>query len=257
MQKLQALRDIKRGEILFAASPPAETALLVEAKPVPRLAAGTSLYSGDSPIFLSLGNVRLPAAYALAEHGVWLKALIDVGAGRHSLKSKKDGFTLAWVTVSDKGSRGEREDLAGPAVEEAVRETLPIAYAEGLVVPDEERDLKAVFVDLALTRGFDLVISTGGTGVAPRDVTPEAALAVVEKRLPGFERAMTNASLAKTPTGAVSRAVAGTLGISLLINLPGSVKAVRECLAAVLPAVKHTIEKLQGDPSDCARLHQP
>jgi molybdenum cofactor synthesis domain-containing protein len=120
------------------------------------------------------------------------------------------------------------------------------------VLPDEERRIRALLTHLALEDGFDLICTTGGTGVAPRDVTPEATLSVIEKRMAGFERAMTAASLAKTPRAAVSRAVCGTLGGALILNLPGSPKAVRECLAAVLPAVAHTIEKLQGDPADCA-----
>jgi molybdenum cofactor synthesis domain-containing protein len=99
-------------------------------------------------------------------------------------------------------------------------------------------------------------MTTGGTGVAPRDITPEATLAVIEKRLPGYERAMTAASLAKTPHGAVSRAVAGTLGRAIIVNMPGSPKAVRECLEPLVPTLSHTLEKLHGDPSDCARLRR-
>jgi len=116
--------------------------------------------------------------------------------------------------------------------------------------------LKSLLVDLSLKQGFDLIMTTGGTGVGPRDITPEATLAVIEKRLPGYERAMTRASLQKTPHGAISRAIAGTLGESLIVNMPGSPKAVKECLEPLLPTLKHTLEKLQGDPSDCALLHQ-
>ncbi len=169
-----------------------------------------------------------------------------------SLTLSRSGFALAWITLSDKGSRGERADASGPLVEELVRAAMPVNLARGFLMPDDERGIRALLTHLALDCGFDLIATTGGTGVAPRDVTPEATSAVIEKRMPGFERAMTVTSLAKTPHGAVSRAVCGTLGGALILNLPGSPKAVRECLGAVLPAIAHTIEKLQGDPSDCA-----
>ncbi len=133
---------------------------------------------------------------------------------------------------------------------------LGLALVQGFVIPDEAGLLKGLMADLALVQGFDLILTTGGTGVGPRDVTPEATLAVIEKRLPGFERAMTAASLAKTPHGAISRAVAGTLGQAVIVNMPSSPKAVAECLEPLLPTLRHTLEKLQGDPSDCAALHK-
>lgn len=113
--------------------------------------------------------------------------------------------------------------------------------------------LKATLVDCCLFQGFDLVFTTGGTGVGPRDITPEVTLPLLDKRLPGFERAMTQISLAKTPHAMISRAVAGTMGAALVVNLPGSPKAVRENLHAILPALKHAVEKLQGDQRDCGQ----
>ena len=113
--------------------------------------------------------------------------------------------------------------------------------------------LRALLTDLALIQGYDLIVTTGGTGLAPSDRTPEATLAAIDTRLPGFETAMTVASLAKTPMAAISRAVCGALGDSLVVNLPGSPKAVRENFAAIGPALEHALQKLQGDPSDCAR----
>jgi molybdenum cofactor synthesis domain-containing protein len=104
-------------------------------------------------------------------------------------------------------------------------------------------------------QGFDLVVTSGGTGVAPRDITPEVTLAAIERRLPGLETAMMLAALQKTPHAALSRAVAGTLGESIVLNLPGSPKAVRENLAAVVSALPHAIAKLQGDESDCGSKH--
>ena len=108
-------------------------------------------------------------------------------------------------------------------------------------------------LELALGQGYDLILTSGGTGLAPRDTTPEALLPIFERRLPGFEQAMMQASLAKTPTAAISRAVAGTLGRTIVITLPGSRKAVSENLAAILPALGHALEKLHGDPSDCGK----
>ncbi len=163
------------------------------------------------------------------------------------------GISLAWVTLSDKGWRGQRADASGPAIDAMAREKLDIAFSRGFLLPDNADGLRALLTDLALTQGYDLVITTGGTGLAPSDVTPEATLAVIDKRLPGMERAMLQASLQKTPHAMISRAVAGSLGQSLIINLPGSLKAVRENLEAVLPALAHGLAKLQGDPSDCGQ----
>ncbi|MBI5520318.1 MAG: MogA/MoaB family molybdenum cofactor biosynthesis protein [Desulfovibrio sp.] len=186
----------------------------------------------------------------------WLaETIIPAPGGLHEVRElalSREGFALAWITLSDKGAAGLRADASGPLIEELAKGQMPLCLARGFVLPDEERQIAALLAQLALVDGFDFICTTGGTGVAPRDVTPEATLRVIEKRLPGFERAMTLASLAKTPRGAVSRAVCGTLGGAVILNLPGSPKAVRECLEAVLPAVAHTIEKLQGDPADCA-----
>lgn len=185
-----------------------------------------------------------------------LESVSDAGAGEYACSVTRRGYSLAWITLSDKGAEGKRVDESGPLIGMSVKEKLDLDIIQGFVIPDEESQLKGLLVDLALNQGFDLIMTTGGTGVGPRDVTPEATLAVIEKRLHGYERAMTAASLAKTPHGAISRAVAGTLGRALIVNMPGSPKAVAECLEPLLPTLKHTLEKLQGDPSDCANLHK-
>jgi molybdenum cofactor synthesis domain-containing protein len=174
-------------------------------------------------------------------------------SGRHDCTVTRRGFSLAWITLSDKGSRGERVDASGPAIRDMVAGAVEISLARGVIIPDEPSMLKAALVDCCLNQGFDFVFTTGGTGVGPRDITPEVTLPLLDKRLPGFERAMTMASLAKTPHAVISRAVAGTLGNALVVNLPGSPKAVRENLDAILPALRHTVEKLQGDPRDCGQ----
>ena len=207
-----------------------------------------------------LGRLWWPGQAQAPDQACWLlETLVPAPVGpsvgvddARAFTLSRNGFALAWITLSDKGAAGQRVDASGPLVEELVRGAMPLSLARGFVLPDEERGIRALLSQLALLDGFDLICTTGGTGVAPRDVTPEATLAVIEKRLPGFERAMTLTSLAKTPHAAVSRAVCGTLGGAVIVNLPGSPKAVRECLGALLPALAHTIEKLQGDPSDCA-----
>lgn len=171
--------------------------------------------------------------------------------GERACFCSREGFSLAWITLSDKGARGERFDASGPLIGETVATAMDLCLQRGIVIPDEPDTLKHVLVDFCLHQQFDLVLTTGGTGVGPRDITPEVTLSVLDKRLPGFEQAMMAASLEKTPHAVISRSVAGTIGYSLVINLPGSPKAVRENLLSVLPALKHTVEKLQGDVKDC------
>lgn len=184
--------------------------------------------------------------------GMWVKMLSAFDEGIVcSVAPSKEALSLAWITLSDKGARKQREDASGPLIETLVREKYELAYVRGYMIPDEELQLRQLLVDLALHQKFDLILTTGGTGVAPRDVTPEATVKVIDRRLRGVEQAMMAASLKKTPHAVLSRAVAGTLGTSLIVNMPGSIKAVAENLEAVLPAFGHTIAKLQGDPADC------
>jgi molybdenum cofactor synthesis domain-containing protein len=159
-------------------------------------------------------------------------------------------FRAAVVTLSDKGARGEREDLSGA---ECVRmlEGVGIPVVATRIIPDERREIARTLIALA-AQGLVLVVTTGGTGGSPRDVTPEATLAVIDRELPGMAEAMRQASLAVTPHAMLSRAVAGLRGQTLIINLPGSPRGVRENLAVVLPALRHALEKIRGDESDCA-----
>jgi len=228
----------------------------VASTPLSGLRAGDRLRGGGADLgVISVG--WLPGGGAAASRPLLLlEAASDVPAGAMTLAVERDGYALAWITLSDKGAAGKRTDESGPLLGAMVAGRLDLALTQGFVIPDEAGLLKGLMADLALVQGFDLILTTGGTGVGPRDVTPEATLAVIEKRLPGFERVMTSASLAKTPHGAISRAVAGTLGQALIVNMPGSPKAVAECLEPLLPTLRHTLEKLQGDPSDCAALHK-
>lgn len=159
------------------------------------------------------------------------------------------------ITVSDKGSRGEREDKAGPAIQEMV-EAKGWQVAATAIIPDEQKIIEAKLVEYADDLKLDVIFTTGGTGFAERDVTPEATLAVIDKQAPGLAEAMRLESLKVTPTAMLSRATAGIRGRTVIVNLPGSPKAVRECLAVILPALEHGVEILQGVAGECAeKLH--
>lgn len=159
--------------------------------------------------------------------------------------------TVGIITMSDKGSRGEREDLSGREIERMIKE-LPAEVMAYEVIPDEADVISRKLIEYADVKKLDLVLTTGGTGVTPRDVTPEATRAVIERELPGMSEAMRAESLKKTPNAMISRAVCGIRKETLIINLPGSPRAVRENLAVVMPALNHTIEKIKGSPSECA-----
>lgn len=158
----------------------------------------------------------------------------------------------AILTLSDKGARGEREDTSGPALEKWLEERgVKTLHTE--VIPD---DLDAIIVKLmgwADSGKFDLILTTGGTGVSPRDVTPDATAKVVERVIPGFGEVMRARSMEKTSRAMISRAIAGIRGNTLIINLPGSPKGAMENLEAVWPAVPHAVEKIQGDQRECAQ----
>jgi molybdopterin adenylyltransferase len=158
----------------------------------------------------------------------------------------------AIITLSDKGAKGEREDESGMVIRDMVA-VIGADVRHYEVLPDERESIEAVLKHHADSGEIDLIITTGGTGVAPRDVTPEATREVIDRELPGMCEAMRAESLKKTPHAMISRAVAGIRNRTLIVNLPGSPRAVRENLAVILPALTHAIEKIRGDPSDCAR----
>ena len=155
------------------------------------------------------------------------------------------------ITVSDKGSQGKREDKSGPAIAEMLAGAA-IQVTKTLIVPDETDQISQAIIEFADVDHLDLILTTGGTGVSPRDLTPDATLQVIDKAIPGMAEAMRYASMKITPHAMISRAVAGIRGRSLIINLPGSPKGARENLTAVLPALQHAIEKIKGDDRDCA-----
>jgi molybdenum cofactor synthesis domain-containing protein len=160
-------------------------------------------------------------------------------------------FTVAVLTLSDKGARGEREDVSGKVLADMLA-SISGKVEKYEVIPDDQALIQEKLVFYADEVGVDVIATTGGTGVGPRDVTPDATRAVLDKEIPGMAEAMRLAGLQKTPLAMISRAVVGCRGRTLIINLPGSPKGVRENLEAILAAIPHAVEKLKGDPTECA-----
>ena len=161
------------------------------------------------------------------------------------------------LTVSDRASRGEYEDRGGPAIREYLDEVMTSPWEPvARVIPDVQPGIEQALIDMIDRDGCCLVITTGGTGPAPRDVTPEATEAVSEKLMPGFGELMRTVSLRQVPTAILSRQTAGIRGRSLIVNLPGSPKAIRECLDAVFPAIPYCVELIDGPylTTDPARI---
>jgi molybdopterin adenylyltransferase len=158
----------------------------------------------------------------------------------------------AVVTVSDKGFAGEREDVSGPLLSDLL-EGMGAAVECTLVVPDERADIEGALLSLADDSGFDLVVTTGGTGPAPRDVTPEATLAVVDRQVPGIAEVLRSEGYRQTPLAVLSRGLAGIRGQTLIVNLPGSPSAVRDGMRTLLPILPHAVKMLQGIDTE----HEP
>ncbi len=160
-------------------------------------------------------------------------------------------FKAGVLTISDKGSRGERRDESGETAASILeREGFNLVKKE--IVPDDLKRITDTLLDWADQEGLSLIVTSGGTGLSPTDVTPQAMGKVLDYEVPGIPEAMRASSLKKTPHAMLSRAIAGVRGRSLIINLPGSPGGVRDNLSAILPALKHGLSKLSGDTTDCA-----
>jgi molybdopterin adenylyltransferase len=157
---------------------------------------------------------------------------------------------VAVLTMSDKGSKGEREDVSGPAIAAMLRGIgAEVTHSE--ILPDEKQLITKKLIEYSLK--VDLILTTGGTGLSPRDVTPDATLEVIDREVPGIAEAMRAEGLKKTSRSMLSRAVAGVKGQTLIINLPGSPRAVKENLEVIMDVIPHAVEKIKGDTSECAR----
>ena len=197
-------------------------------------------------IYYQAGDCVMP------KEGIFTEVLKQGNVKVDDLIELLPNYKLAVVTVSDKGPRGLREDKSGDVIKDRLRFLADVVDYQ--VLPDDKEQLKTALVDLVETKKVDLILTTGGTGFAPRDITPEATLDVVEKLVPGISEAMRMKTLEITPQAMLSRAVAGIRKQTLIINLPGSPKACHECLDVILPALEHGLEILKGKGGECAHL---
>ncbi|MCB2183054.1 MAG: MogA/MoaB family molybdenum cofactor biosynthesis protein [Desulfobulbaceae bacterium] len=164
----------------------------------------------------------------------------------------KPVFTCAVLTISDKGSRGERDDTSGPQLLKQLEGAL-FNTVDYTIVADQPDSISSTLLKWVDEDKIDLILTTGGTGVSPSDRTPEATREVLDYEIPGIGEAMRQASFAKTPNALLSRGIAGVRKESLIINLPGSERGARENLEVVLPALNHAIYKIKGGTKDCAK----
>jgi molybdopterin adenylyltransferase len=155
---------------------------------------------------------------------------------------------VAVLTLSDKGYRGERKDTSGPFIERLMKKVKAKVVSYD-ILPDEKKLIKKKLISLC--EKADLILTTGGTGLSPRDVTPEATREVITREIPGIPEAMRDAGLKKTPHAMISRAVAGVRNKTLIVNLPGSPAAVKENLQVILPALPHALDKIRGSKKEC------
>ncbi len=166
---------------------------------------------------------------------------------------QKIQFSCAVITMSDKGAAGKREDTSGAALKQILSRE-GYVLKEYKIIPDNEDIIAETLIDLVDNSRIDLILTTGGTGVSPTDVTPEAMVRVIEKEIPGMAEAMRAASFAKTPHSVISRGKAGIRKGSLIVNLPGSQKGAVENIEVILKALPHALEKIKGEPGDCGTV---
>ena len=262
LEKIEAFRE-RGAEVAFGAF---GENLVVEGFDFRNLPVGTRFRIGDvllemtqigkechthCAIYHMVGDCIMPreGVFAKVVHGG------EIRVGDEVVQIEPDParpFTAAWITLSDKGAQGQRKDESGPLIGSILTEN-GYDVVETILIPDDEDILKKELIRLADQRQVNLVMTTGGTGFSPRDITPEATEAVCERMTPGISEAIRAYSMTKTPRAMLSRAVSGIRGTTLIINLPGSPKAVRESMEFIMSSLKHGLEILNGRTSDCAR----
>ena len=257
MESIQKMRDkgLEVGPGDFAEN------LTTEGIDLPALPIGTRLRIGERirAVVTQIGKVchdRCAIYYqagdcVMPREGIFIRILeggeVKVGDQIEVIPTIRVGI----LTCSDRGSKGEREDRSGALLKELVKDIGGEVFSY-IVVPDEKEIIIERLIDMVDYQKLDLVLTTGGTGFSPRDITPEATMNVIQKSVPGLAEVMRTESLKITPRAMLSRGIAGIRRRSLIINLPGSPKAARECFEAVAPALPHGIEILRGDAEECA-----
>ncbi|MBP2626179.1 MAG: molybdenum cofactor synthesis domain containing protein [Firmicutes bacterium] len=206
---------------------------------------GKSCHHGCE-IFKQVGHCVMP------KEGIFTRVLVGGNVKAEDSIEFWQGIPVGIITASDKGSRGEREDKSAQEIETLVKE-IQGRVIDYRVLPDDKETLSQAMIEMIDELGVGLLLTTGGTGFSQRDVTPEATLSVIERAVPGLPEAMRRESFAISPRAMLSRAVAGIRGKCLIVNLPGSPKAVRECLQIILPLLPHAIDILRGTGGECGQ----
>ena len=197
-------------------------------------------------IFQQVGQCVMP------KEGIFTRVLVGGKIKEEDSIEIWQGIPVGIITASDKGAKGEREDQSGKEIENLVKE-INGTVIDYRVLPDDQEVLSKAMIEMIDELGVGLLLTTGGTGFSPRDVTPEATLAVIERGVPGLPEAMRRESFTVSPRAMLSRAMAGIRGKCLIVNLPGSPKAVRECLQIILPVLPHAIDILRGAGGECGQ----